>query len=36
MQAGSSGRKGENFTSGINTSGHSISLATSNSYECEY
>lgn len=30
MQADSSGKKGENVTSGINTSDHSISLGTSN------
>lgn len=36
MQAGSSGKKGGNVGNGINTNGHSISLGTSNSYECEY
>lgn len=36
MQTDSRGKKGGNVTSGIDTSGHSISLGTSNSRECEY
>lgn len=31
----SNGKKGGNVTNGINTSGHSISLGSSNSYECQ-